>query len=114
MLHFQTSRFKNAEWKYNDVLTIDLDETNYKKTTDGHEILELVAVEKLADGTCTYTYVYDRIAGTIQVKEMEKSTKKLHYKSNFSPASVNSTNPVIRERARMAEAVYRRKVNKVK
>ena len=75
MLHFQTSRFKNAEWEYNDVLTIDLDETSYKKTTDGHEILELVAVEKLADGTCTYTYVYDRIAGTIQVKEMEKSTK---------------------------------------
>lgn len=75
MLHFQTSRFKNAEWEYNDVLTIELDETSYKKTTDGHEILELVAVEKLADGTCTYTYVYDRIAGTIQVKEMEKSTK---------------------------------------
>lgn len=101
-------------WKYNDVLTIDLDETSYKKTTDGHEILEFVAVEKLADGTCTYTYVYDRTAGTIQVKELEKSTKKLHYKSNFSPASVNSTNPVIRERARMAEAVYQRKVNKVK
>ena len=32
-------------WKYNDVLTIDLDETSYKKTTDGHEILEFVAVE---------------------------------------------------------------------
>ena len=76
MMHFQTSRFKNAEWEYNDVLPIDLDETSYKKSTDGHEILELVAVEKLADGTCTYTYVYDRIAGTIQVKEMEKSTKK--------------------------------------
>ncbi len=101
-------------WKYNDVLTIDLDETSYRKTTDGHEILEFVAVEKLADGTTTYTYVYDRTAGTIQVKEMEKNTKKLHYKSNFSPASVNSSNPVIRERAKMAEDVYQRKVNKVK
>lgn len=101
-------------WKYNDVLTIDLDETSYKKTTDGHEILEFTAVEKLEDGTCTYIYVYDRTAGTIQVKEMEKNTKKLHYKSNFSPNSVNSTNPVVRERAHMAEAVYQRKVNKVK
>ena len=101
-------------WEYNDVLTIDLEEISYKKTTDGHEILEFTAVEKLEDGTCTYTYVYDRTAGTIQVKEMEKNTKKLHYKSNFSPNSVNSTNPVVRERAHMAEAVYQRKVNKVK
>ena len=82
------------------------------ESTDGHDILEFVAVEQLPDGTCTYTYVYDRTAGTIQVKEMEKTTKKLHYKSNFSATSVNSTNPVIRERAQMAEAVYQRKVHK--
>ena len=43
---------------------------------------------------------------------MEKTTKKLHYKSNFSATSVNSTNPVIRERAQMAEAVYQKKVHK--
>lgn len=91
---------------------IDLAEARYKPTTDGHDILEFVAVEQLPDGTCTYTYVYDRTAGTIQVKEMEKTTKKLHYKSNFSATSVNSTNPVIRERAQMAEAVYQRKVHK--
>lgn len=99
-------------WKYSENVTIDLDEVRYKPTTDGHDILEFIAVEQLSDGTCTYTYVYDRTAGTIQVKEMEKTTKKLHYKSNFSPASVNSTNPVIRERAQMAEAVYQRKVHK--
>ena len=81
-------------WKYSETVTIDLAEVRYKPTTDGHDILEFVAVEQLPDGTCTYTYVYDRTAGTIQVKEMEKTTKKLHYKSNFSATSVNSTNPV--------------------
>ena len=99
-------------WKYSETVTIDLAEARYKPTTDGHDILEFVAVEQLPDGTCTYTYVYDRTAGTIQVKEMEKTTKKLHYKSNFSATSVNSTNPVIRERAQMAEAVYQKKVHK--
>ena len=99
-------------WKYSETVTIDLAEVRYKPTTDGHDILEFVAVEQLPDGTCTYTYVYDRTAGTIQVKEMEKTTKKLHYKSNFSATSVNSTNPVIRERAQMAEAVYQSKVHK--
>lgn len=99
-------------WKYSETVTIDLAEVRYKPTTDGHDILEFVAVEQLPDGTCTYTYVYDRTAGTIQVKEMEKTTKKLYYKSNFSATSVNSTNPVIRERAQMAEAVYQRKVHK--
>lgn len=41
---------------------------------------------------------------------MEKETKKLHYKSNFTPTSVNSSNPVIRARAQMAEDVYQKKV----
>ena len=72
--------------------------------------------EKIIDspwcGSSHRNHVYDRTAGTIQVKEMEKTTKKLHYKSNFSATSVNSTNPVIRERAQMAEAVYQRKVHK--
>ena len=58
-------------WKYSETVTIDLAEARYKPTTDGHDILEFVAVEQLPDGTCTYTYVYDRTAGTIQVKEME-------------------------------------------
>ena len=74
-------------WKYSETVTIDLAEARYKPTTDGHDILEFVAVEQLPDGTCTYTYVYDRTAGTIQVKEMEKTTKKLHYKSNATSAS---------------------------
>lgn len=98
-------------WKYSETVTIDLAEARYKPTTDGHDILEFVAVEQLPDGTCTYTYIYDRTAGTIQVKEMEKTTKKLHYKTT-SATSVNSTNPVIRERAQMAEVVYQRKVHK--
>ena len=69
-------------------------------------------METLPDnGTCTYTYVYDRTAGTIQVKEMEKRTKKLHYTSNFAPESINSPNQVIKDRAAMAEAVYQRKTS---
>ncbi|WP_444180501.1 hypothetical protein [Dialister hominis] len=98
-------------WKYNDTTTIDLDETSLKKTTNGHEILNFVAIQTIPDGTCTYTYAYDRTAGTIQVVEMEKETKTLHYTSNFTPTSVNSTNPVVKARAEMAEAVYQRKVN---
>ena len=98
-------------WKYNDTTTIDLDETSLKKTTNGHEILNFVAIQTIPDGTCTYTYAYDRTAGTIQVVEMEKETKTLHYTSNFTPTSVKSTNPVVKARAEMAEAVYQRKVN---
>ena len=98
-------------WKYNDTTTIDLDETSLKKTTNGHEILNFVAIQTIPDGTCTYTYAYDRTAGTIQVVEMEKETQTLHYTSNFTPTSVNSTNPVVKARAEMAEAVYQRKVN---
>ena len=98
-------------WKYNDTTTIDLDETSLKKTTNGHEILNFVAIQTIPDGTCTYTYAYDRTAGTIQVVEMEKETKTLHYTSNFTPTSANSTNPVVKARAEMAEAVYQRKVN---
>ena len=101
-------------WKYNETTTIDMQETNIKKTTNGHEILNFVAVEAIEGGTCTYTYAYDRTAGTIQVVEMEKETKKLHYKSNFTPTSVNSSNPVVRARAQMAEAVYQKKVGNKK
>lgn len=97
-------------WKYNETISIDMQETSLKKTTNGHEILNFVAVEAIEGGTCTYTYAYDRTAGTIQIVEMEKETKKLHYKSNFTPTSVNSSNPVVRERAQMAEAVYQKKV----
>ncbi len=97
-------------WKYNETISIDMQETSIKKTTNGHEILNFVAIEAIEGGTCTYTYAYDRTAGTIQIVEMEKETKKLHYKSNFTPTSVNSSNPVIRARAQMAEAVYQKKV----
>ena len=89
-------------WKYNDTITIDMGLSRFKKNSEGHEILEFVGIEKL----------YDRTAGTIQVKELEKKTKKLHYTSNFTPESIDSSNPVIQARAAMAEAVYQRKVAK--
>ena len=86
-------------------------EKKLKTTTNGHEIINFVYVEDIDGGTCTYTYAYDRTAGTIQVVEMEKETNTLHYTSNFTPTSINTNNPVIRARAQMAEAVYQRKVN---
>jgi len=101
-------------WKYNDTITIDMDETKVTHTTNGHEILHFVAVEAIEGGTCTYPYAYDRTGGTITVVEMEKETKSLHYTSNFTPTSINSRNPVIRQRAEMAEAVYQKKFNKKK
>lgn len=99
-------------WKYSPTINIDMQETKITRTTNGHEILHFVAIESIEGGTCTYTYAYDRTAGTIQIVEMEKETDTLHYTSNFTPTSVNSTNPVFRQRAQMAEAVYQRKVNK--
>ena len=41
-------------WKYSETVTIDLAEARYKPTTDGHDILEFVAVEQLPDGTCRW------------------------------------------------------------
>lgn len=62
-------------WKYNDTISIDMDETSVKHTTNGHEILNFVAIESIEGGTCTYTYAYDRTAGTIQVVEMERKQR---------------------------------------
>ena len=70
-------------WKYNDTTTIDLDETSLKKTTNGHEILNFVAIQTIPDGTCTYTYAYDRTAGTIQVVEMEDAALHQQLHTNF-------------------------------
>lgn len=98
-------------WKYSDTLTIDLSEADLS-VKDGHQVLEFTGVETIPDGTCKYTYVYDMTAKTIQVKEMEKTTPKLHYTSSFSPEPVNSPNPVIRDRAAMAEAVYEKVMEK--
>ena len=69
-------------WKYNDTMTIDMEQTHVKTTKDGHEVLEFVGVETLPD-----------------------------YTSNFAPESINSPNQVIKDRAAMAEAVYQRKTS---
>ena len=62
-------------WKYNETISIDMQETSIKKTTNGHEILNFVAIEAIDGGTCTYTYAYDRTAGTIQIVEMERKPR---------------------------------------
>ena len=41
-------------WKYNDTISIDMDETKVKTTTNGHEILHFVAVEAI-DGAPVLT-----------------------------------------------------------
>ena len=40
-------------WKYNDTITIDMQETSIKKTTNGHEILNFVAVEAIEGAECS-------------------------------------------------------------
>lgn len=97
-------------WKYTSTFAIHMDSAVIETTATGHTVLRFSATETLPDGTCVYTYVYDRSAGTIQIEAMEKTTSTLHYKNNFSPLSVNSPNPVVQNRARMAEDVYQRKV----
>ena len=73
---------------------------------NGHQVLTFTGVEQIEGGTNTYTYVYDMTARTIQIKEMEQETEKLHYTTSFNPAPIDSPNPVIRERAEMAQQVY--------
>ncbi len=93
-------------WKYNDALTIDVGEADLDVDKNGHQVLTFTGVEQIEGGTNTYTYVYDMTARTIQIKEMEQETEKLHYTTSFNPAPIDSPNPVIRERAEMAQQVY--------
>lgn len=93
-------------WQYNDKLVINISDADVGVDKDGHQILTFTGVEQIEGGTNTYTYVYDMTARTIQIKEMEQETKKLHYTASFNPVPVDSPNPVIRERAEMAQQVY--------
>lgn len=99
-------------WQYNDTLTLNLSDANVKVDKDGHQVLTFTGVEKIEGGTNTYTYVYDLTARTIQIKEMEQKTNKLHYTTSFNPAPIDSPNPVIRERAEMAQQVYEKVMEK--
>lgn len=101
-------------WQYNDALTLNLSDANVKVDKDGHQVLTFTGVETIEGGTNTYTYVYDLTARTIQIKEMEQKTKKLHYTTSFNPAPIDSPNPVIRERAEMAQQVYEKVMEKKK
>lgn len=104
----------NDTWQYTPILTIQMDSATIETTPTGHVLLHFSATEILPDGTCNYKYIYDRTAETIQIAEMEKNTKTLHYKSNFTPLSIHSPNPVVQERAVMAEKVYQRKIEEKK
>lgn len=101
-------------WQYSDTLTINLSEADLEVSKDGHQILTFTGVEQIEGGTNTYTYVYDMTARTIQIKEMEQHTNKLHYTASFNPAPIDSSNPVIQERAAMAQQVYEKVMEKKK
>lgn len=101
-------------WQYNDALTIDVGEADLKVDKNGHQILIFTGVEKIADGTNTITYVYDLTARTIQIKKFEQETPKIHYTTSFNPAPIDSPNPVIQERAAMAQQVYEMVMEKKK
>lgn len=94
------------EWKYNDALTLDMSRVEIKIDTNGHEICTFYGVEKIPGGTNSYTYVYDVTARTIQIKNMEQKTNKLHYSTSFNPLPIDSANDVVRERGEMAQRVY--------
>jgi hypothetical protein len=94
------------EWKYNDALTIDMSDVEIKIDANGHETCTFYGVEKIPGGTNEYTYVYDVTARTIQIKNMEQRTDKLHYSTSFNPLPIDSANEVVRERGEMAQRVY--------
>ena len=94
------------EWKYSDTLTLDMSSVEIKVDTNGHEICTFYGVEKIPNGTNKYTYVYDVTARTIQIKNMEQKTDKLHYSTSFNPLPIDSANDVVRERGEMAQRVY--------
>lgn len=101
-------------WQYNDALTINVGEADLKVDKNGHQILVFTGVEKIEGGTNTMTYVYDMTARTIQIKEFEQETPKIHYTTSFNPAPIDSPNPVIQERAKMAQQVYEMVMEKKK
>ena len=79
----------------------------------GMQTLTFHTVEKAGDSTDYCTYVYNVDEQTIQLKEMVTKTKKSKYKSSFYPESIKNGNNVIKARARMADEVLQKVLEKL-
>ena len=94
-----------ADWQYDDHTIVDMGSAKIKQHDTTQE-LQFKATHTYGDSIMENTYVYNPEKRTIQIKEMRRTTGKIKYKSTFSPQSIDSPNPVVRERVQLATAVY--------
>ena len=102
-----------ANWQYDDHTIIDMDSAKIKQYENTQE-LQFKATHTYDNSIMENTYVYNPEKRTIQIKEMRRMTGKIKYKSTFSPESIDSSNPVIQERTKMAISVYNKLMEKKK
>lgn len=107
-----TAFAKEEVWQYNQFTTIDMSSAKISYPA-GMQTLTFHTVEKAGDSTDYCTYVYNVDEQTIQLKEMVTKTKKSKYKSSFYPESVKNGNNVIKARARMADEVLQKVLEKL-
>ena len=107
-----TAFAKEEVWQYNQFTTIDMSSAKISYPA-GMQTLTFHTVEKAGDSTDYCTYVYNVDEQTIQLKEMVTKTKKSKYKSSFYPESIKNGNNVIKARARMADEVLQKVLEKL-
>ena len=107
-----TAFAKEEVWQYNQFTTIDMSSAKISYPA-GMQTLTFHTVEKAGDSTDYCTYVYNVDEQTIQLKEMVTKTKKSKYKSSFYPESIKNGNNVIKARARMADEVLEKLLEKL-
>ena len=107
-----TAFAKEEVWQYNQFTTIDMSSAKISYPA-GMQTLTFHTVEKAGDSTDYCTYVYNVDEQTIQLKEMVTKTKKSKYKSSFYPESIKNGNNVIKARARMADEVLPKVLEKL-
>ena len=107
-----TAFAKEEVWQYNQFTTIDMSSAKISYPA-GMQTLTFHTVEKAGDSTDYCTYVYNVDEQTIQLKEMVTKTKKSKYKSSFYPESIKNGNNVIKARARMADEVLKKVLEKL-
>lgn len=107
-----TAFAKEEVWQYNQFTTIDMSSAKISYPA-GMQTLTFHTVEKAGDSTDYCTYVYNVDEQTIQLKKMVTKTKKSKYKSSFYPESIKNGNNVIKARARMADEVLQKVLEKL-
>ena len=107
-----TAFAKEEVWQYNQFTTIDMSSAKISYPA-GMQTLTFHTVEKAGDSTDYCTYVYNVDEQTIQLKEMVTKTKKSKYKSSFYPESIKNGNNVIKARARRADEVLQKVLEKL-